>query len=35
MSLESPNRRFAVSSVNSTEGVNPYDKVGLLIMAEA
>jgi hypothetical protein len=35
MSLESPNRRFAVSSVNSTEGVNPSDKVGLLIMAEA
>ncbi len=36
MSPETPYRRFAVSSVNSTEGVtDPSDKVGLLIMAEA
>jgi hypothetical protein len=36
MSSENPYRRFAVSSVNSIEGVtDPSDKVGLLIMAEA
>jgi hypothetical protein len=36
MSSENPYRRFAVSSLNSTEGVTDQsDKVGLLIMAEA
>jgi len=36
MSSENPYRRFAVSSLNSTEGVtDPSDKVGLLIMAGA
>jgi hypothetical protein len=36
MSSKNPYRRFAVSSLNSTEGVTDQsDKVGLLIMAEA